>query len=155
MEMYLRQALNKGVYVGCLGCHFYLFLSDGPAVVSVRDVLGQAAIEQHRFLRYDANLSAQPVDVQLSGVVFVQHLANKTRWKLPTWQTWDTQQQHITKASVRYFITQMHSILSTCPRHRWAWCVRVLSSILSRRLSLHPDIYGSISITKQHKAEKT
>lgn len=60
---YLRKPCYEGVYVGCLGSFFDLLLSDLPAVISVCNVLRQAAVKKHRLLGYDTYLRTQPVNV--------------------------------------------------------------------------------------------
>lgn len=74
-RIYLRKPRYEGVYIGRRGSLFDLLLSDLPAVISVRNVLSQGAVKQHGLLGYDTYLRAQPVDVELFGVVIVQHLA--------------------------------------------------------------------------------
>lgn len=75
--LYLWQPLYEGVYVSSLSGLFDLLEADFSVVVSVCDVLCQAAVKQHRLLGNNANLRAQPVDVQLLGVIVIQHLLTK------------------------------------------------------------------------------
>ena len=78
-DYYLRQGDNEVVYVGlsCSVCdlsHGYL-----SPVVSVRDVLGDATVEQDGLLGHEADLRAQPRQVVVSQRSAVQALNTTVR----------------------------------------------------------------------------
>lgn len=60
--------------VGLLGGLLNLLLGHDPAVVSVGDVLTDAAVKQDGLLRHDAQLSSEPLDVQVLYFFFVNEL---------------------------------------------------------------------------------
>ena len=76
----LGQGVDETVDVGGLGRSLDLVHADGAGVVSVSDVLRDAAAEQHRLLRHDAHLGAQPLDIQAPDIAAVHSLekSNKT-----------------------------------------------------------------------------
>ena len=47
---YLGQGINEAVYVGSLSCLYYFISSNFARVVSVRDVVSDAATKQNRLL---------------------------------------------------------------------------------------------------------
>ena len=57
-----------------------------PKVVSVGDVIGDAAVEEDRFLGYDSHLPSQPLDVKTVGgmsinILFREILYEQTQLK--------------------------------------------------------------------------
>ncbi|RUS71935.1 hypothetical protein EGW08_020310, partial [Elysia chlorotica] len=64
--------LYEVVDVGRLGGLNDLIHADGPGVVSIRDVLGDALVKQDGLLGHQADLGAQPGQVQVLQVVLVQ-----------------------------------------------------------------------------------
>ena len=54
--------------IGTFGCLLDLLLGDGAAVVSILDVLSDAAVKQDGLLGHQAQLRAQPGQIQALGV---------------------------------------------------------------------------------------
>ena len=68
------QRLDKRVDVGHAGGSNHLVHANLPTVVTVLDVLADAAVKQHWFLRDKSHLGAQPLNVQLAQVSTINHL---------------------------------------------------------------------------------
>lgn len=62
---HLGQCLNEGVDVGLLGRPHNLILRHDTAVVSVGDVLGDAAVKQDGLLGHNAQVGTEPLDIEL------------------------------------------------------------------------------------------
>ena len=76
---YLRQGVDEGVDVGSLGSLHHFLVRYFSEVGSVADVLGYVGVKEHRLLGHDADLGAQPADVEVLEVSAVQSQAARQR----------------------------------------------------------------------------
>lgn len=65
--------------VGRLRSFLNLLLGDDTAVVSILNVLSDAAIKQDGLLRHQPHLRAQPCQVEISAVITIYKLCNKQK----------------------------------------------------------------------------
>lgn len=63
--------------VGCFGCTHNLLLGHDPTVVSIRDVLGDAVVEQDGLLGHDPELGSEPLEVEFLCLLTIQQLKTK------------------------------------------------------------------------------
>ena len=73
-DYYLRQGDNEVVDVGLSGSVCDLIHGNLSTVVPIRDVLGDAAIEQDGLLGHEADLRAQPRQVVVTQSMSIQQL---------------------------------------------------------------------------------
>ena len=69
---YIRQVRYEIVNVSLLGGGLDLLAGDDTRAVAVGDILLDGQVEEHRLLAHDAELSAQPVQVELFDVLAVE-----------------------------------------------------------------------------------
>ena len=60
--------------IGRLGRCLNFLRTDSTGVVSISDILGDAAAKQHRLLRYDPHSGTKPFDVQCAHAVAIHIL---------------------------------------------------------------------------------
>lgn len=82
---YLWQLLDEAVNVSRFSSRLYLLHCHSAAVVSIRDVFCQGAVEQHGLLGHNAHLWSQPLDVQPFDIHIVQHLMEKNGSRNSIW----------------------------------------------------------------------
>lgn len=77
---YLGERHDEVVKLGLLGGRDDLIHADFPRVVTILDVFGDAAVEQHGLLGDDADLGAKVGDVDASRVVAIDQLREGKKW---------------------------------------------------------------------------
>ena len=75
---YRGQTLDEVVDVSAPGGRYDLVHGHVTAVIAVRDILGDARVKQNGFLRDDADLWAQPLQIQRAYVLVVKCLQQAT-----------------------------------------------------------------------------
>lgn len=78
MFTYPREPFNERMDVGC-GCDFFdLLQGHHTAVITIGNVLSDAAVEQHRLLGDDGCLGTQPLHVQFSYINTIKQLPEQS-----------------------------------------------------------------------------